>query len=118
MIYSITHQENGNTYSVSTEDIRTVANILSMGSEDLADMMTGLNCDTYADMAEEYIEEVAEMYDDVTLATDKFMNSDDERAQTTFAYYRIMNYDNSDEVTTQYWRDDAMAMITDYHERK
>jgi len=46
------------------------------------------------------------------------MSSTDERAQTTFAYYRIMNCDNSDEVCEQYWRDDAMAMITDYNDRK
>ena len=118
MNYTITHQETGISYSVSTEDIRRVANILPVNSEELADMMTGLNCDSYADMAEEYIEEVADMYDDVTLATDKFMSSTDERAQTTFAYYRIMNCDNSDEVCEQYWRDDAMAMITDYNDRK
>jgi len=118
MTYTITHQETGNTYSLSTEDIRTVAKILPMNSEELADMLTGLNCDSYADMAEEYIEEVADMYDDVTVATDKFMNSEDERAQTTYAYYRIMNFDNSDEVCEQYWRDDALAMITDYNERK
>ena len=118
MNYTITHQETDITYSVSTEDIRKVANILPMNSEELADMMTGLNCDSYADMAEEYIQEVADLYDDVSLATDKFMNSEDERAQTTYAYYRIMNSDNSDEVCEQYWRDDAMAMITDYHEDK
>ena len=118
MNYTITHQETGITYSVSTEDIRKVANILPMNSEELADMMTGLNCDSYADMTEEYIQEVADMYDDVTLATDKFMNSEDERVQTTYAYYRIMNSDNSDEVCEHYWRDDALAMITDYHEDK
>ena len=116
MIYTITHQETEIPYSLSTEDIRTVAKVIPMNSEELADLLTGLNCDSYADLTEEYIEEVADMYDDATLATDKFMNSEDQRAQTTYAYYRIMNIDNSDELCEQYWRDDAMAMITDYHE--
>ena len=118
MNYTITHQETGITYSVSTEDIRTLAKILPFNSEELADILTGLNCDTYADMAEDYIDEVSKAYDDTDEAVEAFIYEDDERAQTTYAYYRIMNCDNSDEVCEQYWREDAVNMITDRHEDK
>ena len=116
MTYTITHEGTGNTYSISTEDIRTLAKILPFNSEELADLLTGLNCDSYADMTEEFINEVADTYDNTDEAVEKFMNSDDERAQTTYAYYRILNHDNSDEICKEYWQEDALNMITDYHE--
>ena len=57
MNYTWTHLEQDTTLDTTTEGIRAACSALGVYPDQLADLLTGYNCDSDADAAEELVEE-------------------------------------------------------------
>ena len=108
MEYTFTHLDTGNEISLTGEDIQVLAPIFG-NNEVLADILTGYNCDTYADAAEDLAvgcEGDADVADDPEYG-------DPETYQRVRAWHRLLNAAEScDEVVEKHWREDFHATGT------
>ena len=98
--YTFTHLENGHEYTLTGEQIKVMAIILNDNGEVLADTLTGYNCDTYADAAEE----LALEYEGNTEEANEY---DPETYQRVRAYHRLLNaiYANDEECEKRWVED-------------
>lgn len=93
--FYIQNEETDVVMNLTHDQILTVKNTLGVNGDELADMLTGLNSDSYADkicdiLAEgETIEEAIEY--------------DPEGYEVCRSYHRIMNYNLTDEQCEEVW---------------
>ena len=52
MTYTWNHKETGTEFNCTFEELKATAEALNVGGEELADLLTGYTCDSYADDAE------------------------------------------------------------------
>ena len=95
MTYSFTHIETESVFELSLGQIFQVRETLGISYDDLADLLTGYNCDSYADAVEELATSCNEVVDAIEY--------DEETYNRTRAYHRIMNGNQSDETCEESW---------------
>ena len=101
VFYTFTHKDNDTCFQLTTEDLRLAQRALDIDDSDLADLLTGYNCDSYADD----VEDLATSYETVEEAQEYDMETYDR----TFAYYRILNLHQADEDILTGWLADYKA---------
>jgi len=99
MIYNFTHLETESEVTLDTDKLSLIKDAIGVCYDELADMLTGYNCDSYADATEELVNEC-----------DGDMNEaleyDEETYNRVRAYHRIMNGHLSDDVCETAWKND------------
>ena len=99
MEYTWTNLETDVEIVLTSEKMRGICDTLGIYPDQLADILTGYNCDSYADMAEE----IATNCDgNATEALDY----DKETYERCRAYHRIMNISLTDEECEICWIED------------
>jgi len=93
--YYIKHEETDLEMELTHEQILTVKNTLGVSGDDLADILTTLNPDSYADKICDILGEVDTIEDAIEY--------DLEGYQTCRSYHRIMNYNLTDEQCEEVW---------------
>jgi len=96
MTYTFTHEDLGFTTELDQDKIVTLRNTLGISYDDLADLLTGYNCDTYADATEELANDSE---GDVNEARD----IDEDTYDRVRAYHRILNGNLSDDQCEESW---------------
>ena len=99
MNYTWTHLEHDTTLDTTTEGIRAACNALGVYPDQLADMLTGYNCDSYADAAEELVEDSEGNIDDA-------IEYDSDTYDRCRVYHRIMNITLDDATCEACWLQD------------
>ena len=93
--YYIKHEETDLEMNLTHDQILTVKNTLGVSGDDLADMLTGLNCDSYADKICDILNEGETI--------EEAIEYDPEGYETCRSYHRIMNYNLTDEQCEEAW---------------
>ncbi len=93
--FYIQNEETDIVMNLTHDQILTVKNTLGINGDELADMLTGLNCDSYADKIEEILSEGESI--------DEAIEYDEDGYQTCRSYHRIMNYNLTDEQCEEAW---------------
>ena len=101
VFYTFKHTDNDCVYQLTTEDLRLAQRALDLDDSDLADLLTGYNCDSYADA----VEDLATSYETVEEAQE----FDAETYDRVLAYYRILNLHQADELIQEGWLADWKA---------
>ena len=101
VFYTFTHKDNDTCFQLTTEDLRLAQRALDIDDSDLADLLTGYNCDTYADA----VEDLATSYETIEEA----LEFEAETYNRVLAYYRILNLHQPDELIQQGWLADWKA---------
>lgn len=99
MNYTWTHLEHDATLEVSSEKLRSICDTLGVYPDQLADMLTGYNCDSYADAAEELVETSGGVPAEA-IEYDSYMY---DRCRV---YHRIMNLTLDDVTCEECWLQD------------
>ena len=94
-MFTIYNEETDIEMNLTHEQILTVKNTLGISGDELADMLTGLNCDSYADKICEILSEGEGILDAIEY--------DEQGYETCRAYHRIMNYNLTDEQCEEAW---------------
>ena len=102
MNYTWTHLETETTLDTTTEGLRASRSALGVDSDQLADLLTGYNCDSYADAAEELVEQS----DGVPTEAIEYDPDTYDRCR---AYHRILNLHLDDATCEEYWLIDFTA---------
>ena len=100
-MFNIQNDEMDLAMKLTHEQILTVKNTLGIDGEALADMLTGLNCDSYADKIVEILQEGETI--------EEAIEYDEEGYNTCKAYHRILNYNLTDEQCEQAWIESCEA---------
>ena len=112
-IWTATHQETGVELQLNYTRAKAVQDALGVSTEDLADLLTGLNADSYADLAEEALSElngVEELYEANSNRNDPIY-ADYHTART---YHRLLNLHNGDHGEVEKdWLDTCKATLND-----
>ena len=95
MEFYIKHEETDCEMTLTSEQIITLKNTLGIDSTDLADILTSLNCDSYADK----ITEILSNGDTI----DDAIEYDPEGYEVCRSYHRIMNCNLTDEQCEDAW---------------
>ena len=93
--FHIKHEETDRVMNLTHDQILNVMNTLGVNGDDLADILTSLNPDSYADKLEEILSEVD--------SVEEAIEYDEEGYQTCRSYHRIMNYNLTDEQCEEAW---------------
>ena len=93
--FYIKHEETDLEMNLTHEQILTVKNTLGVSGDDLADILTTLNPDTYADKICDILNEGESI--------EGAIEYDEEGYQTCRSYHRIMNWNFSDEECEELW---------------
>ena len=99
MNYTWTHLEHETTLDTTTEGIRAACSALGVYPDQLADLLTGYNCDSYADAAEELVEESGGIPADA-------IDYDADTYDRCHVYHRIMNITLDDVTCEECWLQD------------
>ena len=99
MNYTWTHLEHDDALDVTTERLRAACNALGVYPDQLADMLTGYNCDSYADAAEELVEQSEGDIDEA-------IGYDEDTYNRCRVYHRIMNITLDDDTCEDCWLQD------------
>ena len=94
-MFYIKHEETDLEMNLTHDQILTVKNTLGVMGDDLADILTTLNPDSYSDKLEEILSEVD--------TVEEAIEYDEEGYQTCRSYHRIMNWNFSDEECEKLW---------------
>ena len=93
--FYIQNEETDIVMNLTHDQILTVKNTLGINGDELADMLTGLNSDSYADKIVEILSEGETI--------EEAIEYDEEGYQTCRSYHRIMNYNLTDEQCEEAW---------------
>jgi hypothetical protein len=100
----------------TTEDFKNLNKVLSFDREALADFMTGLNTDSYADLACEVLEANYEPEEGVEAAFNTAMQEDTFR--TCEAWHRILNLHLEDKYVYELWKESSIETLKGIIEQK
>ena len=93
--FYIKHEETDLVMNLTHDQILTTKNTLGVSGDDLADILTTLNPDSYADKICDILSEVD--------SVEEAIEYDEEGYQTCRSYHRIMNWNFSDEECEKIW---------------
>ena len=93
--FSIKHEETDRVMNLTHEQILLTRNTLGVSGDDLADILTTLNPDSYADKICDILSEVDTI--------EEAIEYDEEGYQTCRSYHRIMNSNLTDEQCEEVW---------------
>lgn len=103
----------------TTEQLQVLSEVYDAKDSELADIVTGLNCDSYADMCCEVIAEYMELEGDIDsvvyMLCDKHLS---EAFDTCLAWYRCLNMQLSDSEVDTHWRENVVTECEAYLERE
>ena len=93
------------------EFLLSLMNSMGMLPEDFSEIMTGLNCDSYADLSCDIMSDFAA--DNPGLSVEEVVDScwADEEFQTCYTVYRIWNNGLEEEQAKAYWKRDNIATL-------
>jgi len=93
--FFIKHEETDLELNLTIEQILTTKEALGVSGDDLADILTTLNPDTYADKLEEILSEVE--------SVEEAIEYDEEGYYTCRSYHRILNWNFNNEECEELW---------------
>ena len=93
--FYIKHEETDRVMNLTHEQILLTRNTLGVSGDDLADILTTLNPDSYADKICDILSEVDTI--------EEAIEYDEEGYQTCRSYHRIMNSNLTDEQCEEVW---------------
>ena len=94
-MFYIQHEETDVEMNLTHDQILTVKNTLNVNGYELADMLTGLNSDSYADKITDILSEGETIADAIEY--------DPEGYEVCRSYHRILNYNLTDEQCEEAW---------------
>ena len=86
---------------------------MGMNSEDFSEFITGLNCDTYADLSADIMRDTHA--DNMSLSADEVISQcmGDEEFQTCYTVYRLWNNRLTEEEAIRNWKESCICTLED-----
>ena len=94
-MFYIQNEQTDSEMNLTYDQILTVKNTLGVNGDELADILTGLNSDSYADKITDILSEGETIADAIEY--------DPEGYEVCRSYHRIMNYNLTDEQCEAAW---------------
>jgi len=100
MTYNFAHYETGATYDLDSSKLQVIKDAIGTTYDDLAELLTGLTCDSYADDAEGLVGYGT---------TAEAQEEDSDTYDRCRAFHRILNGNLTDEQCETAWLEDFNA---------
>ena len=109
----------GSTKQFTTQQLQLLSEVYQATESELADIVTGLNCDSYADtcveVVEEYMQQEGDIDSVVYMLCDKHLS---EAFDTCFTWYRCLNMQLTDSEAATMWRECTISECEAFLERQ